>query len=71
MQAQTTKQMKSKLINFKVTDMEYTKLLARARRYFGGNLSELLRTAGLNYVHEHEDDSPEEGTLLRTFTKDR
>lgn len=54
---QVEKQMKSKLINFKVTDYEYTKLLSRARKFFGGNLSELLRTSGLNYEHNPEEVS--------------
>lgn len=51
MQQQKKKQ-KSKLINFKVNEYEYTKLLSKARRYFGGNVSELLRTAGINYKHD-------------------
>lgn len=37
-------------VNFKATETEIKKLRLNAKKFFRGNLSELVRTAGINYI---------------------
>lgn len=46
---------KPKLINFKVTKVEFDEILERAQKYTGGNISLWLRFAGRNFVPKHKD----------------
>lgn len=49
---------KPTLVNFKVSKRDLRVLIARARKFAGGNISLWLRHAGMYYVPRRKDLSP-------------